>query len=109
MSKYHNTLTELDGIKFASKHEAYRYCELKMMERTGLIHDLQLQVPFELTPVQKDSKGKTVRAMKYVADFVYTTCTGKKVVEDAKGKPTDLYIAKKKWMLYKFGIDIQEV
>ena len=110
MSKYHNTRTEVDGIKFDSKHEAYRYVELKCMERTGLIKDLKLQVPFELIPNQRDNKGKVVeRALKYVADFTYTTCTGKNVVEDAKGAKTEVYKIKKKLMRHVYGIEIMEV
>ena len=31
-SKYSNVRTEIDGIKFASRHEATRYVELKYME-----------------------------------------------------------------------------
>lgn len=112
MSKYHNTRTEVDGIKFDSKHEAYRYVELKCMQRTGLIKDLQRQVKFELLPSQKDEKGKVVeRAVNYIADFTYTTCTGKKVVEDAKsdGTKTDVYKLKKKLMRHVYGIEIMEV
>ena len=108
-SKYSNVKTEIDGIVFASKHEAMRYVELKYLERIHDIRDLQLQVPFELIPKQvKD--GKVVeRAIKYVADFVYYDRDGNLVVEDAKGHRTELYLMKKKMMRYFKGIEIKEV
>lgn len=110
MSKYNNRKTEMDGIKFDSKHEAVRYIELKYLQRVGEIRDLQLQYPFELIPAQKDEKGKTVeRAVTYRADFVYYDKSGNLVVEDAKGVRTELYRLKKKLMRYFKGIEIKEV
>ena len=50
MSKYNSRKTTVDGFTFDSKKEAKRYLELKQMEKDGLIHKLQLQVPFELIP-----------------------------------------------------------
>lgn len=110
--KYGNVKTEIDGIKFDSKHEAYRYVELKYLQRIGQIRDLELQVPFELLPAQKDEKGKVKeRAVKYVADFVYFDRDGNLVVEDAKseGTKTELYRLKKKMLRYFKGIEIKEV
>lgn len=109
MSKYLNKKTVIDGITFDSKKEALHYCELMEMEEQGLIHNLRLQVPYELVPVQREGKKVVERALTYKADFVYETCTGKTVVEDVKGKKTELYIAKRKLMLWKYGIKIREV
>ena len=108
--KYGNKATAVDGIIFDSQREAKRYCELKMLQKVGLISDLQLQVPFELIPAQK-VKGKVVeRACKYIADFVYFDKEmGETVVEDAKGMRTEVYKIKKKMMLWEFGIEIKEV
>lgn len=44
-----------------------------------------------------------MRAVTYIADFVYTR-GGKTIVEDAKGFKTKDYIIKKKLMLERFGI-----
>ena len=108
--KYGNRKTVLDGITFDSKHEAERYVELKYWERIKGIRDLQLQVPFELIPAQRDEKGKVVeRAVKYIADFVYYDQDGNQVVEDAKGMKTEIYKLKKKLMLWRYGIEIKEV
>ena len=106
--KYHNKKTEVEGYVFDSKHEAIRWIELRYMERAGLITDLRRQVPYELIPAQKQN-GKTVeRAVKYIADFVYTM-GGRTIVEDAKGVRTDVYKIKKKLMRYVHGIEIKEV
>ena len=108
--KYGNVKTVIDGIKFDSKHESMRYIELKYLQRIGQIRDLQLQVPFELLPAQKDENGKVKeRAVKYIADFVYFDRDGNLVVEDAKGIKTDAYKLKKKMMRYFKGIEIKEV
>ena len=109
MNKYRNQKTVIDGIKFDSKHEGMRYLELKYMERINQIRDLQLQVPFELLPAQRNEKGKVERAVKYIADFVYYDHDGNLVVEDAKGIRTDAYRLKKKMLRYFKGIEIKEV
>jgi hypothetical protein len=106
--KYHAEKTELDGIVFDSKKEAQRYAELKLLERSGAIHNLQRQVRYELIPAQKKD-GKTVeRACHYIADFVYTE-NGKTVVEDVKGFRTKEYVLKRKLMLQVHGIEVREV
>lgn len=109
-SKYNNQKVVIDGIEFASKHEGYRYIELKYLERAGIISDLRLQVPFELIPTLRDeATGKVLeKRMKYIADFTYMQ-NGKMIVEDAKGCRTDVFKIKKKLMLYKFNIQIKEV
>lgn len=48
MSKFRNVITELDGFKFASKKEARRYGELRMLERAGKLSDLKIQPAFPL-------------------------------------------------------------
>lgn len=102
-SKYGNVKTVTsDGIKHDSEKEAQRWCELKLLERAGIIKDLKRQVEFELIP--KQGKESPVR---YIADFVYIE-NGKKVVEDVKGIRTDVYKIKKKMMLYFHGIRIKE-
>lgn len=118
MSKYHNQKVTADGHTFDSKKEYRRYCELKLLERAGVISDLELQKPFVLIPAQyevkadkpaKSSKTLLERAVTYKADFVYTQ-DGKTVVEDVKGGVrTKEYILKRKLMLYLHGIRIKEV
>lgn len=120
-SKYGANKTEIDGITFDSRKEARRYTDLKLLERAELIKDLQLQVKFELIPIQREPdtigkrggviKGKVIeRPVTYIADFVYIiTDTGEKVVEDTKGFRTQEYIIKRKLMLYIHGLRIREI
>lgn len=111
MSKYGNTQVTVGGIVFDSQKEAYRWCELQMLERGKAIRDLQRQVPYQLIPAQRDENGQLIeRAVNYIADFVYTDCrTGKTIVEDTKGMKTKDYIIKRKLMLYFYDIRIREV
>ena len=109
-SKYHNKKVMIDGIKFDSKKEANRYQELKLMQRAGIISDLQRQVKYVLIPSQKGDDGRVVeRPCTYIADFVYVDENGKKVVEDTKGYRTSDYKIKRKLMLYIHGVKINEI
>lgn len=124
--KYNNTKCVVDGIQFDSKHEANRYCELRLLQKGGAISDLRLQVEFELIPNQyatekrygkngkplKDKQVLLERKCCYVADFCYTdNATGEQVVEDTKSPITRTpeYIVKRKLMLFRYGITIKEV
>ncbi len=121
MSKYHNRKVTVDGITFDSIKEANRYKELKVLERAGQVHDLQLQVKFKLIPAQREwtdettksgkpKKGKLIeKEVSYYADFTYRNRYGLLVVEDAKGYKTPEYILKRKMMLYFHGIRVREV
>ena len=108
MRKYGNRKVERDGIVFDSVKECQRYCELKLMQRAGMISDLQLQVPYELIPTQRIDGKLAEKALNYVADFVYKQ-NGQTVVEDTKGMRTRDYIIKRKLMLWVHGIRIVEV
>lgn len=111
-TKYRNRKTTLAGITFDSRHEAERYLELCLLQRAGKICDLQLQVPFELIPRQTDKDGKLLeREVTYTADFVYTDIYHGmvQVVEDAKGMRTKDYVIRRKLMLWRHGIRVQEV
>ncbi len=111
--KYHNQKTQVDGIKFDSRKEANRYCELKILQRAGKIRNLQRQVPFELIPAQYIEGRLVERPCKYVADFIYEspgrTGEWRTVVEDTKGVKTKEYIIKRKLMLQKYKIKIKEI
>lgn len=103
--KYHNTKTVADGIKFDSKLEAERYAQLKMMERAGVIRDLELQPEYELIPSFKKD-GKTWRKTVYKADFRYILAEDDKtIIEDVKGSAamiTDVFRLKQKLFEYKY-------
>lgn len=101
MSKYHAKPQIVDGIRFASKAEARRYCELKMLEKKGAIADLKTQVAY---PIHVAG----IRVGKYLADFVYTAPEGQ-VVEDVKGVRTQIYRFKKRCVEAEHKITITEV
>ena len=105
--KYRNKKCEYDGHKFDSIKERDRYAFLKCLEDRGVIGNLQLQVPFTIQPSFKHN-GKTIRAIKYVADFTYYDRDGKLHIEDTKGYRTKEYQLKKKLLLFQ-GLEIEEV
>jgi len=102
VSKYGNTAVILDGIRFASKREAARYGELKLLQRAGEIHELRLQPRFPL-------KVNDKLVCTYVADFEYHEKDGTRVVEDAKGHRTREYINKAKLFEALNGFPVREV
>ena len=108
--KYKNEEKVVDGIKFDSKLEARRYIQLKLLLRAGEITDLHTQAEYELQPSYKKN-GKTIRAIKYVADFVYYDVKERKtIIEDTKGFRNDVYKLKKKIFEYKYpDLEIREM
>lgn len=125
-SKYHSKkVTTDDGLVFDSRKEYKRYCELKMMEASGIISNLQRQVKYILIPCQREPdtigkrggihQGKVIeKECAYYADFCYqVTDTGETVVEDVKGYKKggaySIFKIKKKLMLYVHHIRIKEV
>lgn len=127
-SKYHSRRIISNGEKFDSKKEAARYKELKTLERAGIIQDLQRQVKYVLIPAQyehtgkiyvkgkdkgKPKKGKLIeRECAYYADFVYCR-NGEIIVEDVKGYKKggayNIFVIKRKLMIYIYGIKIKEL
>ena len=110
--KYGNKKVVIGKEVFDSQKEAKRWSELKLMEKAGVISDLERQVKFELIPSQRINGKVVERSCSYVADFVYTE-GGEKVVEDIKGyKGGGAYVVfslKRKLMLYIHGIRVREV
>ena len=85
--KYRNEPTVVDKVRFASKREAKRYAELKLLERAADISELELQPKFLLgtddTPFLIRSKGyPNGRRAVYLADFRYRDRAGEVVIED---------------------------
>lgn len=100
-NKYHAHKTEVDGITFDSKKESRQWKELCMLEASGGISNLRRQVSFELQSKYTNNKGEHIRAINYVADFVYEK-GGKTYVQDTKGVRTDVFKIKKKLFEYKY-------
>lgn len=92
-AKYNNIKTKVDGIEFDSKKESAKYQELKMLEKSGKIKNLERQKRFEIVP-----KTPGERAVFYVSDFTYEI-EGKKICMDVKSSITrknSTYIIKRK-------------
>lgn len=90
------TYSELCKREFDSKAEARRGEELWLLEREGVIDDLQYQVPYVLC--EKPS-------IKIKIDFVYWL-DGKIIHEDVKGMETREFRIKRAWLKEKYGIDV---
>lgn len=100
------------GEVYDSQNEYYRWCDLRQLEIDGKISELKRHVKYVLIPAQRDETGKLVEyEVSYIADFEYIL-DGKKVVEDtksyARGASYQLFSIKRKLMLYKFGIKVNE-
>ena len=110
-SKYKNTKVEHDGMKFDSKRELARWIQLELMQKAGLISELQRQVAFILAPsVRLDGRMKP--ALRYFADATYYD-DGKELmtIEDTKSpatRKTSAYRIKKHLLATVHGIEIKE-
>tara|TARA_A100001011_G_C14289461_1_gene835433 strand:- start:119 stop:430 length:312 start_codon:yes stop_codon:yes gene_type:complete len=96
MTKYRAIKTVVDGITFASRKEATRYTQLRVLQKSGLITELELQPKFKCVV-------EGVKICTYIADFQYKENNGLVTVEDVKGMKTPIYKLKKKLVeaLYK--------
>lgn len=103
--KYRNEPITVDSILFASRAEARRYNELKLLKLAGEIRDLELQPKYELI-----INGELVCT--YTADFRYRfPHSDAPIVEDCKSKATRTpqYRIKVKLLKALTGITIKEV
>ena len=95
-NKYSAKPEIVDGIRFASRREAKRYRELKLLERAGEISKLELQPKYKLgtddAPILlRSERYPNGRRAAYFADFrYYRNHAGITVIEDAKGIDTPL-------------------
>lgn len=90
----------VEGIVFASKLEANRYAQLKLLWSAGKIENLRLQPEFELQK-KFNYRGKNIPAIKYVADFEYIE-NGKRIIEEVKGIETAVFKLKMRMFKYKY-------
>ena len=90
---------------YASKREAKRAGELRLMVKAGLITELKEQPRFPFHDVVYDSG----RICTYVADFEYKDQDGERIIEDAKGMLTPVYKIKKALMWVYYKIEVIEV
>lgn len=109
-SKYHNRKTK----GFDSAKEWRRNQELEALQRAGEISELNRQVPFVLMPSytiadETTRQGfKTVREIRYIADFTYRLKDGTRIIEDVKGMQTDVFKLKRKLLERKIALGVIE-
>jgi len=87
-NKFKAKPTVIDDIKFASKKEARRYGDLKLLERAGEIKDLEVHPKFKLEVNGQPLMTPKGRQIRYEGDFRYREKNGKgwtPVIEDVKG------------------------
>jgi hypothetical protein len=102
-NKYGATAVVVDGFRFDSKREAARWGELKLLQRAGLIAELERQIRYPM--LVNDQLICT-----YVADFRYRD-RGRIVVEDVKSAITrrePTYRLKVKLLKALHGIEVFE-
>lgn len=111
--KYHAVPVTMNGRRFASKAECWRFMDLQLMEQAGEITDLECQPEFPIHVVKLYRNGWPIEiatVAKYIADFQYTDLkTGEIVVEDVKGVRTSTYTLKRKLVEAIHGIVITEI
>ena len=96
---------------FDSLAEKDRYLELLVMQKAGIISELQCHPAWELIPTQKVPGKRTFRGHRYTADFSYIR-DGQVIVEDVKSERTREerdYIINRKLMWMLKGIYVEEV
>jgi len=111
-NKYGNTKVEAHGLKFDSKKECNRYEELLLLQKAGLITELETQPKFELLGTLRYN-GATFKKRSYIGDFRYfEKSTQKTVVEDVKSSKKltakmPLYTIKRHMFIEKYGHEVE--
>lgn len=109
-NKYHNRKTK----GFDSAKEWRRNQELETLQRAGEISELNRQVPFVLMPSytiadETTKQGfRTIREIRYIADFTYRLKDGTRIIEDVKGMQTDVFKLKRKLLERKIALGVIE-
>lgn len=107
-NKYGAKPVVVDGVRFDSQREANRWVDLRRLEMAGQISRLERQVKFVLAPSVKFAGEKRAKtALRYFADFRYVDRLGVTIVEDAKGRETDVFRIKRHLMKSVHNIDLR--
>lgn len=120
--KFNATRTQVDGVWYDSAREARRGAALRVLERAGVIRDLERQIEYPILVAVFAPDGEVIglaHIASWFADFRYRTAAGVSVVEDTKGTretkgkgkrgtKTRMYLLKKKAVEAQYGIRIVE-
>lgn len=108
-NKYRNVKTEVNGEICDSKKEADYYEQLLWLQRAGEIKTLETQYRILLQEGFVTVGGDKIKPIYYIADFKVTDKDDHVYYVDTKGKRTQVYMIKKKLLLYKYPeIDFRE-
>lgn len=99
MNKYNAHRTIVDGVTFASKKEARRYGELRLLQKSGDINQLRCHPSFGIVV-----GGKHICTV--VLDFGYNDRLLGTIYEDVKSSATNTAVSKLKRKLLKAMYDI---
>lgn len=95
--KYKAKECDINDNHFDSLMEAKYYVFLLEQKKFGFIKDFTMQTEFTLMDKYVNKfTGKTIRPIKYLADFVVTKSDGTKEAIDVKGQETDVFKIKEK-------------
>ena len=109
-AKYRNKKVNWGGMTFDSIREFERYQELALLEKAGVIKDLQCQVTKNLTAGGVPIRSKKNRQFAYVLDFQYYDNEQERMrYEDVKGYATPLGNLKIAIVEAESGIEIEIV
>ena len=131
-NKFGARIVEVDGYRFASKAEARRYEELRLLNETDEIKEFivhpsyALYAPVLPADIAPEEWGATLRLCpgewgpsciakrigRYTADFAYYAADGTPVVEDVKGGKatrTEAYRLRVKIFEANYGVKVTEV
>ncbi len=98
-SKYANVQIVADGVRWGSKAEYARWCELKLLEKAGQIRDLAPHPHIDLIV-----NDKLVGV--WIGDYTYME-NAHRVFEDHKGKDNALSKFKRKFVEAYAGIKVR--
>ena len=108
-NKYKNIPCIIDGIKFQSKKEGARYCELALLEKAGIVAGFTCQPSFVLRESYIRCDGKKIRPITYIADFAVIYPDGHTEIEDVKGVQTEVFKIKRKLLEAKYNLILKIV
>lgn len=98
-AKYGNKRVMVDDIRFDSQAEAKRWCELRELEKQGIISHIERQPKFKFVingqkVVSRSDRYPNGRQVSWKGDFAYFD-GHHRIVEDVKGFRTKEFILKK--------------
>lgn len=99
--KFKNKKTEIDGIIFDSELESKYYLYLQEQRKAGIVIAIQTQPVFELIPSFRKNK-RTIRPIKYKADYRVRYADGHEEIVDIKTEATMTPAFRLKWKLFDF-------